>query len=213
MHEVGDIEAPNVIGESIFFEQYNKPVKVTAKTAGELYKLHPQKIEELDRTHPQFREKLMQACLISTNTRLREANLERTLDYALSDYFEKHITEGVAPCLKLLKKTFHLKDVIWIERHKILKDVYAIKHIASNGEVPINERIDIEKELVGDLRSMENFPYGIPYTSLFPIASLGTTYGYIGLVHNGKNMSSYIERIMYRLQPIFVRMIETFWEQ
>ncbi len=213
MHEVGDIEAPNIIGESIFFEQYHKPVKVTAKTPGKLYKLHAQKIQEINEKHPGFREKLMQASLISTNTRLREANLERTLDYALSDYFEKHINEGVVPCLKLLKKTFHLKDVIWIERHKILKDVYAIKYIASNGDEPINERIDIEKELTENLHSMETFPYGIPYTSLFPIESLGTTYGYIGLVHSAKNMSTYIERIMYRLQPIFIRMIETFWER
>lgn len=93
--------------------------------------------------YPHFREMLMRVCLATTNDRIREANIERTLDYALSDTIESDPTRSIPKLLDTLRHIFALSDVIWIERHKILDDVYAIRYRASLGAIPVNERIDM----------------------------------------------------------------------
>lgn len=78
--------------------------------------------------YPHFREMLMRACLASTNDRIREANMERTIDYTLSDTIESDTSRSIPKMLETLKKIFDVPDIFWIERHQILRDVYAIKY-------------------------------------------------------------------------------------
>lgn len=95
--------------------------------------------------YPHFREMLMRACLASTNDRIREANMERTIDYTLSDTIESDTSRSIPKMLETLKKIFGVPDIFWIERHQILKDVYAIKYRSNQGVVPVNERVEMSK--------------------------------------------------------------------
>ena len=85
----------------------------------------------------------MRSCLAVTNERIQEANTERTLGYALVDALETHSIGNIHTLLTILKDTFSLADVVWIERHQILQDVFAIKYRESHGSSPVNERIDL----------------------------------------------------------------------
>ncbi len=95
--------------------------------------------------HPSFREMLMRACLATANERIREANIERTLNYTLADTLETDGTHGIPKVLETLQKTFSLKEILWIERHEILKDVYSLKYRSGAGITPVNEKVDMEK--------------------------------------------------------------------
>ena len=83
----------------------------------------------------------MRTCLAVANERIHEANIERTLGYALVDALETQSFGNVHKLLTVLKDTFSLSDVIWIERHEVLSDVFSIKYRESHGNTPVNERI------------------------------------------------------------------------
>lgn len=78
--------------------------------------------------YPHFREMLMRACLSTTNDRIREANIERTLNYTLTDTIESDPTRSIPKMLETLQKIFTLPEVLWIERHEILEDIYSLKY-------------------------------------------------------------------------------------
>ncbi len=78
--------------------------------------------------YPHFREMLMRACLSTTNDRIHEANIERTIDYTLADTIESDPARSIPKMLDTLKKIFALPEVLWIERHEILEDVYSLKY-------------------------------------------------------------------------------------
>lgn len=95
--------------------------------------------------YPQFRELLMRACLASANERIHEANMERTIDYTLADALETDRNQSIPKMLETLKKIFHVPDIIWIERHQILTDIYAVRYRSNMGVTPVNEKINMMK--------------------------------------------------------------------
>jgi flavorubredoxin len=78
--------------------------------------------------YPHFREMLMRACLASTNIRIREANMERTIDYTLVDTIESDVSHSIPKMLENLKKTFSVPEILWVERHEILKNVFSLRY-------------------------------------------------------------------------------------
>lgn len=97
----------------------------------------------------------MRTCLVVANERIHEANTERTLGYALVDALETHSFGNIHKLLTILKDTFSLTDVIWVERHEILRDIFSIRYRESHGNMPVNERIFLPE---GD----SSEPYIIP---------------------------------------------------
>jgi hypothetical protein len=88
-------------------------------------------------------EVLMRSSLAVTNERIVEANTERSISYSLMDALEHHSFGSIPKLLTILKETFSLQDVIWIERHEILHDIFSLKYRESTGTQPINERITL----------------------------------------------------------------------
>lgn len=88
-------------------------------------------------------EVLMRSCLAVTNERIIEANTERSISYSLMDALEHHSFGSIPTLLTILKDTFSLKDIIWIERHEILHDIFSLKYRESQGSNPIHERITL----------------------------------------------------------------------
>ena len=70
----------------------------------------------------------MRACLSTTNERIKEANTERSIGYALVDALETNTFGNIPTLLSTLKNTFSLTDVLWIERHEVLPDLFALKY-------------------------------------------------------------------------------------
>lgn len=93
--------------------------------------------------YPHFREMLMRACLATTNERIHEANMERTINYTLSDVIESDTSHSIPKMLETLKKIFSVPEIIWIERHEVLKDIYAVRYRSNLGITPVNEKIDM----------------------------------------------------------------------
>ena len=91
----------------------------------------------------------MRACLAVTNERIKEANMERTLGYALMDGLESGHFHTIPTLLDTLKNTFSLEDVVWIERHEVLRDIFSVRFRASSGNFMINERLRHPLEVSG----------------------------------------------------------------
>lgn len=143
MHTVGEVSAPSVMGEGVFFGSFKKPVRVIADEPGIVYTLTEKNIGLIHRDNPHFTELLMRACLAVTNERILEANTERTLSYAFLDALETGRFGTIPTLLTTLKSTFSLEDALWIERHEILTDIFSIRYRESYGIAPVNERISI----------------------------------------------------------------------
>lgn len=70
----------------------------------------------------------MRFCLSVASERIQEANTERTLGYVLIDALETQSFGNIHTLLTILKNTFSVTDVVWIERHEVLTDIFAIKY-------------------------------------------------------------------------------------
>jgi hypothetical protein len=143
MHQVGEVNTPSIIGEGIFYGAFRKPVRIITEDSGLVYTLTEKSISHIARENPRFYEMLMRSCLAVTNERIQEANTERTLGYALVDALETHTIGNIYTLLSTLKTTFALSDVIWIERHEILHDIFAVKYRESRGNILVNEKIEV----------------------------------------------------------------------
>jgi hypothetical protein len=147
IHEVGEIDAPSILGEGVFFGSFRKPIKIIAESRGSAFLLDEKNISHMTSLYPHFREMLMRACLATTNERIREANMERTIDYTLADTIESDISRSIPKMLETLKKIFSVPEILWIERHEILKDIYSVKYRSNLGITPVNEKINMHKYL------------------------------------------------------------------
>ncbi len=107
-------------------------MKVITKKPGKVYILTEKEIARLARTHTNFHEILLRACLAVTNERVKEANMERTVGYALIDGLETGHFRTIPTLLSTLKDTFSLEDVVWIERHEVLHDIFSVRFRASS---------------------------------------------------------------------------------
>jgi hypothetical protein len=137
------VNTPSIIGEGIFYGAFKKPVRIITEESGLVYKLTDKSIAMIAKENPRFYEILMRSCLAVTNERIQEANTERTLGYALVDALETHTIGNIHTLLSILKKTYSLIDVLWIERHEILHDIFAVKYRESHGNALVNEKIEI----------------------------------------------------------------------
>ena len=99
-----------------------------AESHGIAFILDEKNISHMTSLYPHFREMLMRACLATTNDRIREANIERTIDYTLTDVIESDPTRSIPRMLEILKKTFSVPEIFWIERHEILHDVFSLRY-------------------------------------------------------------------------------------
>jgi hypothetical protein len=108
---------------------------------GEVYILSEKMIGSISKENEKFHEILMRSCLAVTNERIGEANIERTIGYTLVDALENKTFGTIPALLSTLKKTFSLSDVLWIERHEVLHDIFSLRFRESKGNLMINERL------------------------------------------------------------------------
>lgn len=154
----------------------------------------------------------MRACLSTTNERVREANTERSIGYALVDALETHTFGNIPTLLSTLKNTFSLTDALWIERHEVLHDLFALKYQESRGNIPVNERIDMQK--YGDhYLVVQDFPHLQGYAHIFPLVSRGVCYGYLIYIMSSDRILGYVRRITDDMIPNFIRLIESGWKK
>lgn len=210
-HQVWEIEAPSIIGEGIFFGAFKKPVRIMTEQDGKVYILNENEIADIAEDNHHFYEILMRACLAVTTERIREANTERTLWYALVDALETQSYGNIPALLTILKDTFNLEDVIWVERHEILQDVFAIKYKYSHGSNPVNERVVIPGWDAKKPYYLSDF---IPdkYTHVYPLCSRDEYFGYLLLVTNNDRIPGYISRIIVDMIPNCIRIVESGWK-
>jgi hypothetical protein len=159
-----------------------------------------------------FYEMLMRSCLAVTNERIQEANTERTLGYALVDALETHTIGNIYTLLSILKKTFSLTDVVWIERHEVLHDIFAVKYRESHGNTLVNEKIDVPNRT-----SLE--PYVIPdflapgFSHVYPLLSGKEYFGYLIFLSREDRLPGYVSRIIIDMIPNCIRIIESGWKK
>lgn len=212
LHEVWEINAPSTLGEGIFFGSFKKPVKVIAESPWEVYILNEKFIAKLARLYPSFHELLMRACLSTTNERIKEANTERSIGYALVDALETNTFGNIPTLLTTLKNTFSLTDVLWIERHEVLSDLFALKYRESLWNIPVNERIKnpiSEKSYI----CIKNFIDIEWYSHIFPLSSREICYGYLVYILPIDHIPGYVRRITDDMIPNCIRLIESGWKK
>lgn len=212
IHEVGEIDAPSTLGEGVFFWSYQKPIKVIAKSEWYAYLLDEKNIEKMTNSYPDFRENLMRACLATANERIREANIERTLDYTLIDTIESDTTRSIPKMLKILQDTFSLPEVLWIERHEILENVYSLRYRSTLGIVPVNERIDMEHYEQESYFHETDF-LGTKHAHIFRLTSRENNYGFLVYASESPRIAGYIKRITADIIPNCIRIIEENWKK
>ena len=212
MHQVGEVDTPSVMGEGIFYGAFRKPVRVVTEQPWTIYVLTEKTIALIAKDNPRFYEILMRSCLAVTNERIQEANTERTLGYALVDALETHSIGNIHTLLTILKDTFSLSDVAWIERHQILQDVFAVKYRESHGSSPVNEKIDLPNR-------RSRVPYKIPdfapwkFGHIYPLLSGNEYFGYIVLLSPKDRLPGYVTRIIVDMIPNCIRIIESGWKK
>lgn len=211
LHEIGEIDAPSILGEGVFFGSFKKPVKVVTKSWGKVYILTEKDIARLGRENIGFHETLMRACLAVTNERIREANMERTIGYALVDGLETGHFRTIPTLLSTLKNTFSLTDVIWIERHEVLQDIFSIRFRETSGTFMINERLRHPLEVTG--YAVEKWLFWTGYAHIFALESRGECYGYLIYTTEEERISGYIRRITVDMIPNCIRLIEAGWKK
>ncbi len=69
-----------------------------------------------------------------------ESNIERMLLYTMSNYLETH-TRNILPLLTSMKQLFSIHEVLWIERHEVLEELYILRH-SSESPTPINTKTE-----------------------------------------------------------------------
>lgn len=163
--------------------------------------------------YPSFRENLMRACLATSNERIREANIERTIDYTLIDTIESDRTGSIPKMLEILRKTFAVPEVLWIERHEILEDVYSLKYRSTLGITPVNERIHHMQSYEHQEYSHETGFLGIEHAHVFRIMSRGENYGFLVYASSSPRIAGYIKRITSDIIPNCIRIIEESWKK
>jgi hypothetical protein len=211
MHQVGEVDAPSIMGEGVFFGSFKKPVRVVTEEAGIVYMLTEKMIGTIHRENPRFIELLMRSCLAVTNERILEANTERTLGYSLLDALETWSLTNIPTLLTTLKTTFGITDVLWIERHEILHDIFSVRYRDSQGISPVNERISLPN---GDSHE----PYTLPdflskgYAHIYPLVSQKECFGYLVYISHQKRLPWYITRITLDMIPNCIRIIESGWK-
>lgn len=212
MHQVGEVDSPSVIGEGIFYGAFKKPIRVVTEQPWTVYILTEKTIALIAKENIRFYEILMRSCLAVTNERIQEANTERTLGYALVDALETHSIGNIHTLLTVLKDTFSLSDVMWIERHEILSDIFAVKYRESHGNIPVNERIDL-------LNRKSKVPYTLPefipgkFAHVYPLLSWSEYFGYIIFLSPKERLPGYVTRIIIDMIPNCIRIIESGWKK
>jgi CRP-like cAMP-binding protein len=211
VHEVGEIESPSMIGEGVFFGAFQKPVKIVCQSdEGEVYILSEKKIAEIAKKNTSFHEVLMRTCLAVTNERINEANTERTLGYTLVDALEKETFDSIPALMTTLRNTFELMDVLWIERHEVLKDIFAIKYRESAGNIPVNLQIDLDVTQKTPYTLRDQFD--APYAHIYPMISREECFGYLIYTTDDDHLAGYISRITLDMVPNCIRIIEAGWK-
>lgn len=209
-HEIGELQSPNIIGEWVFFGTFRKQVRIRCDEEWYIYTLDEKVISSICKKHPLFRENLMRACLAVANERLSEANVERILAYGLSDALESNSFGTIPKLLSTLRDTFSLEDVLWIERHEVLQDIFAIRYRASLDNNLVNERVaDIQKDHEPYMR--ENWLWD-GYFHVFPFISSGECFGYLVYQSEDSHLAGYISRITVDIIPNCIRIIESGWK-
>jgi hypothetical protein len=212
IHEVGEIESPSMIGEWVFFWAFKKPVKIVCQSnEWEVYVLSEKKIGAIARDNHDFHEILMRCCLAVTNERINEANTERTLGYTLVDALEKWTFDTIPWLLSTLKTTFSLTDILWVERHQVLHDVYALRYRETRGNTPVNERIILDKHKK-EPYTQEDI-YESPYAHIYPLISRDVCYGYLIYTSDHEHLPGYVTRITLDMAPNCIRIIEAGWKK
>ncbi len=169
-------------------------------------------IANIARTYPTFHELLMRACLSTTNERVKEANMERSIGYALVDALEAHTFGNIPTLLSTLKTTFSLADVLWIERHEVLHDLFALKYRESHGNIPVNERLHspIPENSYICVKDFGDIP---GYSHIFPLVSREICYGYLIYILPNDRIPGYVRRITGDMIPNCIRLIESGWKK
>lgn len=162
--------------------------------------------------YPHFREMLMRACLSTTNDRIYEANIERTIDYTLADVIESDPARSIPKMLGTLKKIFSIPEIFWIERHEILEDVYSLKYRSSMGNTPVNEKIDMSKYREEKYSHATGF-LGESHAHIFSLSSRGENYGFLVYVTDNSRLPGYVKRITSDIVPNCIRIIEETWKK
>lgn len=212
IHEVWEIEPPSMVGEGVFFWAFKKPIKIVCEsdTWGEVYVLSEKTIGRISKENDKFHEILMRACLAVTNERINEANTERTIAYTLVDALENNTFGTIPALLTTLKNTFSLVDVLWIERHEVLTDIYSIRFQESYGNTPVNARISFNKHQKEPFVDENLVDTGISH--VFPLVSRNECYGYLVYVTDTERIPGYISRITLDTVPNCIRIIESGWK-
>jgi CRP-like cAMP-binding protein len=211
VHEVGEIDSPSIIGEWVFFGTFRKPVKVVLDSEeGGVYLLSEKMIANITEKNIFFREMLMRACLAVTSERIAEANTERTLGYTLVDALENRDFESIPALLSTLSKTFSVSDAIWIERHEVLHDIFAMRYRDSHGPIPVNTRVTLDHHRKEPY--VEEWLFDSGYSHIYPLCSRGECFGYLVYISDKKRLPGYISRITLDMAPNCIRIIEAGWK-
>jgi hypothetical protein len=149
----------------------------------------------------------MRCCLAVTNERINEANTERTIGYTLVDALENNTFGTIPALLTTLKNTFALSDVVWIERHEVLHDIFSVRYQESSGNTPVNTRISFNHHLKEPFLDTKMFPGKIAH--IYPLVSRGECFGYIVYVTETEHLAGYIVRITLDMVPNCIRIIES----
>jgi hypothetical protein len=168
-------------------------------------------IGEISKENNSFHEILMRACLAVTNERITEANTERTLGYTLVDALEKDTFDSIPALLSTLKTTFSLTDVIWIERHEVLADIFSVRYRESSGNMPVNLRVELDKHKK-EPYVLEN-TFESPYAHVYPLISRDECFGYLIYTTELEHVPGYITRITLDMVPNIIRIIEAGWKK
>lgn len=153
----------------------------------------------------------MRACLATTNDRVREANIERTINYTLSDVIESDTYKSIPKMLETLKKTFSVPEIFWIERHEILHDVYSLRYRSNLGVIPVNEKVNMKK-FIGEKYIHETVFLGEAHAHIFGLSSRGECYGFMVYITENSRLPGYVKRITTDLVPNCIRIIEESWK-
>ncbi len=212
-YEIGNIAAPDIIGEGILIGHDHKAVRIESIDGGIAYRLTREDVEAASKKNASFYKDLTTICLFSSNKRIGEANIERMLLYTMDEYIENHDQKNIIPLLQSMKELFSMEAVYWIERHEILENVFAIRYSSENN-LPINELINMKPFQGKEGTCVREFDGRAGCTFIFPIQDDEEVYGYLALYHSAKeSIPGYIGRIFHHMDSLFIGVIEHEWKK
>lgn len=212
-YEIGNIHAPDIMGEWILFGHEMKAVRVESIDSGVVYQITKEDIDKISLIDANFYRDLTTVCLLSSNSRINEANIERMLLYTMGEYLEDHEQKNVIPLLQSMKHLFDMNSIYWIERHEILEDVFAIRYSSEN-IYPINELIDMKPYKDKEWICIRGFEWENNCTFIFSIRDTEKIYGYIAISHaESEKIPWYIARIFHHMNSLFIGVIEKEWKK